>query len=136
LEHAEPDGFLDNIPHGFPALMRALKLQQKAAKVGFDWSEATPILDKIEEEIAELRHEIASGDQKKTEEEYGDLLFAMVNLGRHLKLEPESALRGTNEKFRTRFHYIERKLTEHQQSLEDATLDEMEALWQEAKKAK
>lgn len=136
LEIAEPSGFLDDIPQGFPSLMRALKLQQKAAKVGFDWSEALPILDKIEEEIAELRHEISIGDQQKTEEEYGDLLFAMVNLGRHLKLEPESALRGTNEKFRTRFHYIERKLTERQQSLEDATLDEMEALWSEAKTKK
>lgn len=136
LETAEPSGFLDDIPQGFPSLMRALKLQQKAAKVGFDWSEALPILDKIEEEIAELRHEISIGDQQKTEEEYGDLLFAMVNLGRHLKLKPESALRGTNEKFRTRFHYIERKLTERQQSLEDATLDEMEALWSEAKTKK
>jgi nucleoside triphosphate diphosphatase len=133
LAPAEPDGFLDDIPQGFPSLMRALKLQQKAAKVGFDWSEALPILDKIEEEIAELRHEIHAGDGRKTEEEYGDLLFAMVNLGRHLKLEPESALRGTNEKFRTRFHYIEKKLAERQQSLEDATLDEMEALWQQAK---
>ncbi|MEP7455526.1 nucleoside triphosphate pyrophosphohydrolase [Phyllobacterium sp. SB3] len=136
LDPSEPNGFLDDIPEGFPSLMRALKLQQKAAKVGFDWSEALPILDKIEEEIAELRHEINAGDQQKTEEEYGDLLFAMVNLGRHLKLEPESALRGTNEKFRTRFHYIEKKLTERQQSLEDATLDEMEALWSEAKTKK
>lgn len=136
VNSAEPNGFLDDIPQGFPSLMRALKLQQKAAKVGFDWSEALPILDKIEEEIAELRHEINAGDQQKTEEEYGDLLFAMVNLGRHLKLEPESALRGTNEKFRTRFHYIEKKLTERQQSLEDATLDEMEALWSEAKTKK
>ncbi|TXR50763.1 nucleoside triphosphate pyrophosphohydrolase [Phyllobacterium endophyticum] len=133
---AEASGFLDDIPHGFPALMRALKLQQKAAKVGFDWSEAGPILDKIEEEIAELKEAIASGNQQDTREEYGDLLFAFVNLGRHLELEPESALRGTNEKFCTRFHYIERKLTERQQSLEDATLDEMEALWQEAKTAK
>ena len=136
IKQSEAIGFLDDIPHGFPALMRALKLQQKAAKVGFDWSEALPILDKIEEEIAELRHEIAGGDQKKTEEEYGDLLFAMVNLGRHLKLEPESALRGTNEKFRTRFHYIERTLKEQQKSLADTTLDEMETLWQQAKTAK
>jgi nucleoside triphosphate diphosphatase len=83
-----------------------------------------------------LKQAIASGDRKDTEEEYGDLLFALVNLGRHLKLEPESALRGTNEKFRKRFHYIERKLAERKQSLVAATLDEMEALWQEAKKAK
>lgn len=132
----EPNGFLDDIPHGFPALMRALKLQQKAAKVGFDWSEAAPILDKIEEEIGELKQAIANGDRENTQEEYGDLLFAMVNLGRHLKLEPESALRGTNEKFRSRFHYIERKLNEQKQTLDAATLDEMEALWQEAKTAK
>lgn len=136
LGAVEPNGFLDDIPHGFPALMRALKLQQKAAKVGFDWSEAAPILDKIEEEIGELKQAIANGDLKNTEEEYGDLLFAIVNLGRHLNLEPESALRGTNEKFRSRFHYIERKLNEQKQTLDAATLDEMEALWQEAKTAK
>lgn len=136
LGAVESTGFLDDIPHGFPALMRALKLQQKAAKVGFDWSEAAPILDKIEEEIGELKQAIANGDRENTEEEYGDLLFAMVNLGRHLKLEPESALRGTNEKFRSRFHYIERKLNEQKQTLDAATLDEMEALWQEAKTAK
>jgi len=136
LGAVEPTGFLDDIPHGFPALMRALKLQQKAAKVGFDWSEAAPILDKIEEEIGELKQAIANGDRENTQEEYGDLLFAMVNLGRHLKLEPESALRGTNEKFRSRFHYIERKLNEQKQTLDAATLDEMEVLWQEAKTAK
>ncbi|MEK1887596.1 MAG: nucleoside triphosphate pyrophosphohydrolase [Phyllobacterium sp.] len=136
LSLAEKDGFLDDIPHGFPALMRALKLQQRAAKVGFDWSEAAPILEKIEEEIGELKQAITSGDAKDTEEEYGDLLFVIVNLGRHLKLEPESALRGTNEKFRKRFHYIERKLAEQDHSLDAATLEEMEALWQEAKTAK
>ncbi|WP_091946719.1 nucleoside triphosphate pyrophosphohydrolase [Phyllobacterium sp. YR620] len=136
LSLAEKEGFLDDIPHGFPALMRALKLQQRAAKVGFDWSEAAPILDKIEEEIGELKQAIASGEHKDTEEEYGDLLFAIVNLGRHLKLEPESALRGTNEKFRKRFHYIERKLAEQDQSLGAATLEEMEALWQQAKSEK
>jgi nucleoside triphosphate diphosphatase len=133
LTSHEAAGYLDDVPHGFPALMRALKLQQKAAKVGFDWSEAAPILDKIEEEIAELRHEIASGDTERAKDEYGDLLFAMVNLGRHLDLEPESALRGTNEKFRSRFHFIERKLSERGQPLEDATLDEMEELWIAAK---
>ena len=136
LSLAEKEGFLDDIPHGFPALMRALKLQQRAAKVGFDWSEAAPILDKIEEEIGELKQAIASGELKDTEEEYGDLLFAIVNLGRHLKLEPESALRGTNEKFRKRFHYIERTLAEQDQSLGAATLEEMEALWQQAKSEK
>ncbi|ONK22307.1 MazG family protein [Bacillus sp. VT-16-64] len=124
LGAVEPTGFLDDIPHGFPALMRALKLQQKAAKAGFDWSEAAPILDKIEEEIGELKQAIANGDRENTQEEYGDLLFAMVNLGRHLKLEPESALRGTNEKFRSRFHYIERKLNEQKQTLDAATLDD------------
>jgi nucleoside triphosphate diphosphatase len=127
-------GFLDDVPSALPALMRALKLQQKAARVGFDWAEAAPILDKIAEETAELQEAMAKGDNAHVEEEYGDLLFALVNLGRHLKIEPEAALRSTNEKFRTRFHAIESALAERGQSLDEATLDEMEALWQQAKK--
>jgi ATP diphosphatase len=126
-------GFLDGIPLAFPALTRALKLQEKAARVGFDWSEAAPILDKIEEEIAELREAIAMRETAAIEDEFGDLLFAMVNFGRHLKLDAEKALSGTNEKFRSRFHYIERALKAEGRSLGEATLDEMEALWQEAK---
>ncbi|PYE86420.1 nucleoside triphosphate pyrophosphohydrolase [Phyllobacterium leguminum] len=134
LEGGDKDGFLDDVPQALPALMRALKLQQKAAKVGFDWSEAEPILDKIAEETEELREALQSGIKADITEEYGDLLFALVNLGRHLDIEPESALRATNEKFRSRFHFIENSLNEQKRSLNEASLEEMEALWQKAKK--
>lgn len=117
----------------FPALTRALKLQEKAAKVGFDWKEAAPILDKIEEEIGELREAMASGSKAAIKDEFGDLLFAMVNFGRHLSVNSEAALSGTNEKFRSRFHHVERALKERGKGLQDASLAEMEALWQEAK---
>lgn len=126
-------GYLDGVPLVFPALTRALKLQDKAARVGFDWGNAAPILDKIEEEIGELRQAMAAGQSADISDEFGDVLFALVNFGRHLKLDPEAALMGTNEKFRSRFHYIERSLAAQGRSLGEATLDEMEALWQEAK---
>jgi ATP diphosphatase len=126
-------GYLDGVPLAMPALTRALKLQEKAARVGFDWNEAGPILDKIEEEIGELREALAGGGNAAIKDEFGDMLFAIVNLGRHLRLDAEAALAGTNEKFRRRFHYIERALLESGRSLERATLAEMEALWQEAK---
>jgi ATP diphosphatase len=126
-------GFLDSVPVALPALTRALKLQEKAARVGFDWSEAAPILDKIEEEIGELREALAKGETAEIKDEFGDMLFAVVNLGRHLKLDSEAALSGTNEKFRSRFHYVERAIDTSGSTLERATLDEMEALWQQAK---
>jgi ATP diphosphatase len=129
-------GFLDSVPIALPALTRALKLQEKAARVGFDWSEAAPILDKIEEEIGELREALAKGETAEIKDEFSDMLFAVVNLGRHLKLDSEAALSGTNEKFRSRFHYVERAIDASGSTLEKATLDEMEALWQQAKSAK
>jgi len=132
-EHGK--GFLDGVPVNLPALTRALKLQEKAARVGFDWSEAAPILDKIEEEIGELRVAMSSNDMAATKDEFGDLLFALVNLGRHLKLDSEAALSGTNDKFRSRFHYVENALTKAGRTLEEASLDEMEALWQDAKRS-
>jgi ATP diphosphatase len=129
-------GFLDSVPVAFPALTRALKLQEKAARVGFDWSEAEPILDKIEEEIAELREAMGTAGEAEIKDEFGDLLFALVNFGRHLKIDSEAALAGTNEKFRTRFHHVERALEAEGRTLDEATLDEMEALWQQAKGVK
>ncbi len=126
-------GYLDGVPVALPALTRALKLQEKAAKVGFDWSEAAPILDKIEEEIGELRAAMAAGDNAAIKDEFGDFLFAMVNLGRHLTVDAEAALAGTNHKFRDRFHKVEKALLERGDTLEDASLEEMEALWQQAK---
>ncbi|MEO3385875.1 nucleoside triphosphate pyrophosphohydrolase [Mesorhizobium sp. CAU 1741] len=129
-------GYLDGIPLVHPALTRALKIQEKAARVGFDWKEAKPILDKIEEEIAELREAMEEGDADHVSEEFGDVLFAFVNFGRHLKIDAEDALRRTNDKFRSRFHYVEAQLAEKGSSLEEASLDQMEVLWQEAKTAK
>jgi ATP diphosphatase len=126
-------GYLDGVPLAFPALTRALKLQEKAARVGFDWKEAAPILDKIEEEIAELREAIGSNDKAASEDEFGDLLFALVNFGRHLRIDPEAALAGTNDKFRTRFHIVEQALRASGRTLEEASLEEMEEEWQRAK---
>lgn len=127
-------GYLDSVPTALPALTRALKLQQKAAKVGFDWKEAEPILAKIEEEIAEFRQAIRDGDAAAKADEIGDVLFSVVNLGRHLDLDPETSLHGTNAKFRKRFHAVEAALKADNRSLDGASLDEMEALWQQAKK--
>ena len=126
-------GFLDGVPIAHPALTRALKLQEKAARVGFDWKDAKPILDKIEEEIGELREAMETGDRPATVDEFGDVLFAFVNFGRHLGIDAEEALRGTNEKFRSRFHHVEDALAAAGRSLEEASLDEMETLWQQAK---
>jgi ATP diphosphatase len=131
---ADPDtGYLGSVQRSFPALTEALKLQERAAKVGFDWSEAAPILDKIEEEIGELREALAENRPEKVKDELGDLIFALVNIGRHVGAEPEQALRGTNTKFRNRFSYIETELQANNENLQDAALERMEELWQAAK---
>lgn len=132
---AQPKGLLDDVPRALPALMRAIKLQNRAAEVGFDWPNAVFVTDKIAEESRELAEAAASKDPEKIAEEFGDLLFAMANLARHLKLDPEDALRGANAKFMRRFKVIEAGLEARGRTLEDASLDEMEALWQEAKLA-
>ncbi|MDI7863233.1 nucleoside triphosphate pyrophosphohydrolase [Rhizobiaceae bacterium n13] len=126
-------GHLGSVQRSFPALTEALKLQERAAKVGFDWSEPGPILDKIEEEIGELREALKAKDREKVADELGDLIFAVVNIGRHVDADPEQALRGTNTKFRRRFSHIETSLEQQGQDLGGASLDQMEALWQAAK---
>jgi ATP diphosphatase len=126
-------GHLGAVHRAQPALTEALKLQHRAAKVGFDWAEAAPILDKIEEEVRELREALAAGHPDKVADELGDLIFAVVNIGRHVKADPEEALRGTNTKFRRRFNHIETELQKSGESLEAATLERMEELWQAAK---
>jgi len=130
---APRSGHLDGVPLALPALTRALKLQQKAARVGFDWKDAAPILDKIEEEIGELREAMAERDQAHIAEEFGDTLFALVNFGRHLGIDAEAALRATNDKFRTRFAAIESALAANGEVLGEASLERMEELWQAAK---
>jgi len=127
-------GLLDDLPLALPALMRAQKLQRRAARVGFDWPEAAPVLAKIEEELAELCAEMAAAaPRERLADELGDLLFAVVNLARHLEVDAEAALRQTNGKFERRFRAIERALHAAARKLEDASLDELEALWQQAK---
>jgi ATP diphosphatase len=129
-----PSGALGHVPLGLPALSRALKLQEKAAKVGFDWSSIQAVLAKFDEEMAEVEAEIAKGSPEALSGEVGDLLFAAVNLGRHLKIDPEAALRSANAKFERRFAHIEHRLAESGRGPAHTDLDEMEALWTEAKR--
>jgi ATP diphosphatase len=134
---ADDKRFLDAVPAALPALVAALKLQKKAARVGFDWPETDSVIGKIREEIGEVETELAGlrVNRDRLEDEIGDLLFAVANLARHLKIEPETALRRTNAKFRRRFGHIEDSLRASGQSLDTASLDEMEAHWQAAKGA-
>ena len=125
---------LADLPIGLPALTRSAKLQRRAARVGFDWSEVGPVLAKLEEELAEVKAELATGgSHERLEGEVGDLLFAAVNLARHLGVDGESALRQANRKFERRFRAIETALRAAGRPIEDASLDEMEDLWQAAK---
>ncbi len=127
------DSILAEVPVHFPALLEGLKLTRKAAKVGFDWENTDQIFDKIDEETAELRSAIHAGEKADIDEEVGDLLFAVVNLARRLDVEPETALKRTNRKFRNRFKHIEDELKRTGRSLEDTTLAEMDELWNAAK---
>jgi len=127
------DGALAGVSPGLPALARALKLQQKAGKVGFDWNDPKAVLAKIREEADEIAHELDAGEREKVAGEIGDLLFAVVNLGRHLGVEPETALRTTNLKFERRFAAIEDALAAKGKKPADASLAEMDALWDQAK---
>lgn len=126
-------GVLDGVALGLPALSRALKLQARAARVGFDWPSTDSVLDKIVEEAAELVEARDSLTKTELAEEYGDLIFVMVNLGRHLKLDPEACLRAANAKFSRRFGRIESWLAEAGQTPQDSNLAEMDALWNRAK---
>lgn len=139
-ERAADSSLLDGVSLKTPALMEAHQLSTKAARVGFDWQRIEDIFDKLHEEIDELRAAIhshkesaAEEDHARVREELGDLLFAVTNIARHLQVEPEAALKSTNRKFRRRFRYIEDELKARNRSLDAATLDEMEELWQEAK---
>ena len=126
---------LDGVTRGLPALTRAAKLQTRAARVGFDWGEPGPVLDKIEEEIGEVRSEIASGAGiERVSDEIGDLFFACVNLARHLGADAETATRRANAKFERRFRRVEALLAARGHRPEDSTLDEMDRLWDEAKR--
>ena len=124
---------LDGVPREMPALLRAHRLQEKASRVGFDWKEAQEVIRKVEEELAELRAAMEGQAEDRVEAELGDLLFALVNLSRFLSVNPEEALRKTIARFIARFRYIEEELARRGRSLRQATLEEMDALWAEAK---
>jgi ATP diphosphatase len=128
-----PEGALAGVPLPLPALTRALKLQEKASKVGFDWNDANAVLAKLREETAEIEEALAAGDESAVKGEIGDLLFVVANLARHVKIEPEEALRSANVKFERRFAHIEARLKAQSRTPEDASLEEMDALWNEAK---
>jgi ATP diphosphatase len=133
LEDEAPSGALGGVPVSLPALTRALKLQEKAGKVGFDWDDVRAVIAKLREEVAEVEAEIGPRSPARLPDEVGDLLFAAVNLARHLEVNPEAALRAANAKFERRFAHIEQRLAENGRKPESAGLDEMEALWLEAK---
>jgi nucleoside triphosphate diphosphatase len=134
-EPAGPKSLLASVKAGQPALTRAMALQRKASTVGFDWNDPRAVLHKIREEADEIEDALDRGDAGELAAETGDLLFALVNLARHVGADPEAALRSTNAKFERRFAYIERTLAAQGRSLEDASLAEMDALWNEAKVA-
>jgi MazG family protein len=129
----ERRSLLRGVPNAMPSLLRAHEIGTRVAAVGFDWAKTTDVVDKIEEEVAELRHAVAGEGRARAEEEMGDLLFSIANLARKLGIEPESALRKANEKFSARFEALEHEFERTGRSVHDATLEEMEAVWQEIK---
>ncbi|WP_299180567.1 nucleoside triphosphate pyrophosphohydrolase [uncultured Neptuniibacter sp.] len=133
-ESREPARVLDDVPRTLPALSRAAKLQKRAAQVGFDWHETESVLDKMEEELAELREAIRSGDKAAVADEMGDMIFAQVNLARHLGVNPENAVRGTNSKFERRFSFVEDRVRASGRGWADFSLAELDSFWDEAKK--
>ncbi|HET8866079.1 MAG TPA: nucleoside triphosphate pyrophosphohydrolase [Gracilimonas sp.] len=125
---------LDGLPAQLPALIRAQRMQEKASNVGFDWPEWKLAWEKLDEELQEFRQALENGDQDKLSDEFGDVLFSLVNVSRYFELNAEDSLRKTNTKFEYRFRYIEQKLKEQDKALKDSSLEEMDAYWNEAKK--
>jgi MazG family protein len=134
MEEGGRESVVDGVPRTLPSLARAERVQMKAAKAGFDWPSAEPVFEKIREEIEELRHEVDSGaPRERLEAELGDLLFAVVNYARWIKVNPEDALRHTTDRFMRRFKHIEQRLGENGKTVFDSTLEEMDRFWEEAK---
>jgi MazG family protein len=128
-------GALDGVPNHLPALLRAYRMGEKAHRIGFDWPDTRGVLAKIREEIDELEKAIEEGDAKESEKELGDLLYALVNLSRHLKVDPEAALRGTMARFKKRFAWVEESLYAEGKEASEVSLDDLEERWSQAKKA-
>jgi len=138
LQHDEPNGkrrksVLEGVPKTLPALLRAYRVQEKAARFGFDWERVPQIMEKVDEELVELKEELANENQSGIEEELGDLMFSIVNVARYLKIDPEVALNNITNKFKRRFEYIESRLAEDGRTAADATLEEMDKFWEESK---
>jgi len=125
---------LEGVPKSLPALVKANRIQDKVAGVGFDWEEPQQVFEKLQEELEELQHEISENNKSNIEAEFGDVLFSMINYARFLKIDPENALERTNKKFIKRFQYLEAKAKEMGKSIKDMTLSEMDVYWEEAKK--
>ena len=125
---------IDGVPKQLSALLRAHRIQSKAATVGFDWEKTEQVWNKVEEELCELKEACQSDDFSEIETEFGDLLFALVNLSRFIKVNPEDSLRGTIEKFSRRFYQVEQEITRRNKRMEDSTLEEMDAIWEQVKK--
>ena len=125
---------LDGVAKGLPALVKAQRIQDKVAGVGFDWEHPEQVWDKVQEELAELNAEVKNGSDKTIEAEFGDVLFSMINYARFLKINPDTALERTNQKFTKRFQYLEQHAQKTGKTLHEMSLDEMEVIWQEAKK--
>lgn len=125
---------LEGVPKSLPALVKASRIQDKVAGVGFDWEQPEQVFEKVKEELSELQEEVSKGDTDAIEAEFGDVLFSMINYARFLKVNPEDALERTNKKFIKRFQYLESKAQESHKQLKDMTLAEMDVFWEEAKK--
>ncbi len=128
------ESVLEGVPKSLPAMVKASRIQDKAKGVGFDWEKPEQVWEKVQEELQELHHEVEKGDREKIENEFGDVLFSMINYARFLDVNPEDALERTNKKFIKRFQYLEGKSKELSKSLSDMTLAEMDVFWNEAKK--
>ena len=125
---------LEGVPKSLPALVKANRIQDKVAGVGFDWEAPNQVWEKVEEELQEFKEEVAKGNQEQMENEFGDVLFSMINYARFLNINPENALERTNKKFIKRFQYLETKAQENSKALKDMSLDEMDVFWEEAKR--
>ena len=125
---------LEGVPRSLPALVKAQRIQEKAAGIGFDWEQPEQVFDKVREELQEFSEEVTRQDKDRMESEFGDILFALINYARFLKINPENALERTNKKFIYRFQYLEERAREEGKSLSEMTLDEMDVYWEEAKR--
>lgn len=127
-------GALSGVPNSMPSLLKALRIQDKARAIGFDWEEPNQVWEKVQEELSELQEEVKANHQEKLEQEFGDVFFALINYARFLKVNPEDALEKTNKKFISRFNYMEQKILAQGKALADCSLAEMDVFWNEAKK--